>query len=654
MKATSTRGDTLLRALMFVSVTQLTASFLGSPARADNFVVTASEDEPDAEPGDGICASAAGRCTLRAAIEETNADYDFDTVYVSPANYVLAHGPLVFSGQVEVFGRNADWTVIDANQGSRVIELARRRDGRFVYARLTAVTLTNGYAGAPGDRGGAVLIPEPDSLFGLDRAIVRYNFAASGGGAIYNAGNLDIARSAIVDNESDAQAIGDWEAAGGGIFNAGNLSLQRSSIAGNAAVRGGGLANDSGSATILNTTISGNFARDYGGGFSNQPGGGGKQATADLSFVTIVDNRVGFEDAPGSGGGVYNAGGLWLASSVIARNTDHYAASAPQHAPDCVSEIQGGQAPDQVMLSSSGGVVLGVYNARCEHDAHPFDRRGSSDVPLDPRLPDGSSSIAGEVTFGYEPYEDSPAIDAAGPDFCIYEDQWGFGRPAAGSGTAERCDAGAVERNGRRRRRSVMMVVGNREFAPTDLILSVKLASFGFDIVDETPAELSDEVRETTVTLISETVTSSELPSWLATLDKPIVCLEPGALDNLYMTEEGWGRTQGAALDASTLHVVDDGRVDRSYLGEVEVTHGGAKLSWGVPATSDAFKQAELADAPGHWAIFGYDTGALLADGSRAPAPRVAFFAAEGTPQRMNSTGWNLFDGILYALAPPL
>jgi CSLREA domain-containing protein len=646
MEATLTRVDTRLRTLAFLPL--LAASILGSPARAENFVVTASEDEPDADPGDGVCASDAARCTLRAAIEETNADYDFDTIYVSPAHYVLEHGPLVFNGQVEVFGRNAEWTIIDANLASRVIELAPR-DGQFVYARLTAVTLTNGNAGAPGDRGGAVLIPDPAALFGLDRAIVRNNFAASGGGAIFNAGNLDISRSAITENESDAQAAGDWDAAGGGIYNSGSVSIARSSISGNWAVRGGGLANESGNASILNTTFSDNFARDRGGAVSNQPGQEGanpRQASADLSFVTIVSNRVGYEDAPGSGGGIYNAGGLWIASSIIARNTDFHPSSASEHAPDCVSETQPGQASDPVTLSSSGGIVLGVYNARCEHDAHPLDRRGSADLPLDPGLSDTSSSSPGEVTFGFEPYEDSPAVDSAGPDFCVYEDQWGFGRPGS-------CDSGAIERSGPRRRRSVMMVVGNREFTPTDLILSVKLAAAGFDIVDETPAELSGEVLETNLTLISETVSSAELPDWLATVEKPILCLEPGALDNLHMTEEGWGRTQGVETNASRLRVMADGRVDSSLVGEQEVTNSGAKLGWGVPATSEAFKQAELLDAPGHWAIFGYDTGALLADGSRAPAPRVAFFAADGTPQRMNSTGWNLFDGLLYTLAPP-
>ena len=46
-------------------------------------------DQPDANPGDGICLTAAGKCTLRAALEETNAypnttDFDIITFYNIP------------------------------------------------------------------------------------------------------------------------------------------------------------------------------------------------------------------------------------------------------------------------------------------------------------------------------------------------------------------------------------------------------------------------------------------------------------------------------------------------------------------------------------------------------------------------------------------
>jgi hypothetical protein len=419
------------------------------------------------------------------------------------------------------------------------------------------------------------------------------------------------------------------------------------------------LANESGFVSISNTTFSANRAKERGGAISNQPRPLAGRAFADLAFTSIVDNLAGSEPGdpwqPAEAAGIYNAGSLQLASSIIARNSDHQASDSPAFAPSCVSEVQPEQAADDVSVTSSGGLIIDVISDRCEHAASTSDRLGTADFPLDPGLPSSTSAIPGEVTFGYEPFEDSPAIDAADDAFCIYEDQWGFGRPAAGSDGADaRCDSGAIERNGVRRRRSVMMVVGNRQFSPSDLILSVKLNANGFDVVDESPSELSDEVRETNFVLISESVSSAELPSWLATLDKPILCMEPAALDLLQMTEEGWDRTQGVAQNVTTLRVVNDGRVDSSYIGELEVTDSGAAVGWGVPATSEAFKQAELVNRPGRWAIFGYDAGALLADGSRAAGPRVAYFALTGTPERLNANGWNLFSGLLAYLAPPI
>ena len=64
----------------------LVVAFLGmhtTTARASGltFVVTAVNDGDDANPGDGNCATATKVCTLRAAIEEANADAGADTIH---------------------------------------------------------------------------------------------------------------------------------------------------------------------------------------------------------------------------------------------------------------------------------------------------------------------------------------------------------------------------------------------------------------------------------------------------------------------------------------------------------------------------------------------------------------------------------------------
>ena len=57
---------------------------------AADFTVNSTVDAVDANPGDGACATLGGLCTLRAAVQETNARPGADTISVPPGTYVLA------------------------------------------------------------------------------------------------------------------------------------------------------------------------------------------------------------------------------------------------------------------------------------------------------------------------------------------------------------------------------------------------------------------------------------------------------------------------------------------------------------------------------------------------------------------------------------
>ena len=63
------------------TVFALTATLLSTAgASAATFVVNTTADAPDATPGDGICRTAGGVCTLRAAIQEANVTTASDTI----------------------------------------------------------------------------------------------------------------------------------------------------------------------------------------------------------------------------------------------------------------------------------------------------------------------------------------------------------------------------------------------------------------------------------------------------------------------------------------------------------------------------------------------------------------------------------------------
>src|SRR5262245_58457954 len=61
-----------------------------TPALAATFTVDSTADEPDASPGDSVCRSTiTSRCTLRAAIMETNALAGPDTITLPSDTYRL-------------------------------------------------------------------------------------------------------------------------------------------------------------------------------------------------------------------------------------------------------------------------------------------------------------------------------------------------------------------------------------------------------------------------------------------------------------------------------------------------------------------------------------------------------------------------------------
>jgi CSLREA domain-containing protein len=101
---------------------------IGMPVRtrAASFTVDSTMDLVDANPGDGVCsAGPSGPCTLRAAIQESNALPGDDDVILPAGTYVLtipgadeddgATGDLDVGDAVSVFGAGRDVTIVDGN-----------------------------------------------------------------------------------------------------------------------------------------------------------------------------------------------------------------------------------------------------------------------------------------------------------------------------------------------------------------------------------------------------------------------------------------------------------------------------------------------------------------------------------------------------------
>lgn len=155
--------------------------------------------------------------------------------------------------------------------------------------RLTNLTITNGRA----IDGGGIL--NQFSTVTLDHSVVRNNVATDEGGGIFNAGGTVTLDHSTVSNNTAGSL-------GGGIENfAGMVTLTHSTVCGNHATDGGGIESDTlGTLKLSDSTVEHNTATGQGGGIFNF-------GTVTLIRSTVEDNTAG--DGPGSGGGIYNAGG---------------------------------------------------------------------------------------------------------------------------------------------------------------------------------------------------------------------------------------------------------------------------------------------------------------------------------------------------------
>lgn len=231
------------------------------------------------------------------------------------------------------------------------------------------------------------------------------------GGGITNFGTLMLTNSIVSNNRA---LLGEgFQGVGGGIANFGTLTISNSAVISNTGFVGGGLYN-SGILMVTNTTISGNAARNDGGGITNNTG------TLSLNNVTIASNTADSDqNSSGDGGGLANTASatLHVRNTLLAANSDG-----------------GGQAPDcSGTLASQGHNLIGT-SLGCVIDGDTTGNISGQDPKLGPLQDNGGTTPTRALLEG------SPAIDAGDEASCTPVDQRNIPRP---QGRA--CDIGAYE-----------------------------------------------------------------------------------------------------------------------------------------------------------------------------------------------------------------
>jgi PKD domain len=320
-------------------------------ARGPTFTVNAPEDTQDVLPGDGRCADAAGRCSLRAAVMEANSVRGVGFVEVPRGAYTFTlagdddtaqRGDLDITGRVKLTGQGADTTILDAARADRGFDV---HPGARLW--LSNVTVRNGKPVESNENGGAIrshtdarqawleivdsVLEDSASdgygggVFGAARirgSVIRRNTAVYNGGGVH--GTVELEDSVISGNKSGQ---------GGGVFGE-RVTLRRSVVVENVARLGGGLSLDGG--VLQGVLVRGNRAEDsYGGGLyasgnsirvtgsvfdanSARVGGGIYQGT--YTTLELVNSMFTGNTASERAGGVMSAGNLTAVFSSVLRN----------------------------------------------------------------------------------------------------------------------------------------------------------------------------------------------------------------------------------------------------------------------------------------------------------------------------------------------
>lgn len=350
-----------LLAVLAAALHPLSLVYVNQPVSAGaTYTPTRFDDpEPDGcQPDD---------CSLREAIIAANNNPGPDTITLGAGQYdvnLISEGrngqftpPLGISDDTVVVGLGADRTRVDGD-GKGGVFVIQHPTFADISVQIADLAIQDGLANFGG---GAIHASRGVSL-DIRRVTMTGNGGGGGnGGAILaNYGAVTIMDSTITDN---------WAQNGGAVRGGGPLTITNSTISGNQAMSGiGGIVSHS--ATLTNVTVTGNTGR------------------------------------PDSANGVWGAGNTAV-NSIIAGNTG----------------------------SQCGGITSLGHNLYSDDSCG----LGSGDVPsTDPML--GTLADNGGPTLTHALLAGSPAINAGDNGGCPSTDQRGIPRPQAGT-----CDIGAYE-----------------------------------------------------------------------------------------------------------------------------------------------------------------------------------------------------------------
>jgi hypothetical protein len=476
------RTRTILRTALLLSLAVVAGTLLprAEEAAALSLTINTTSDAVDALPGDGVCATNTGACSLRAAVQEANAVPGPDAITIPAGTFTLsvpganeefaATGDLDVRDDIRITGSGMTSTVIDAAGLDRAFDVKPS-----LTLSMSSLTVRHGNAGA--SLGGGILLVSGEPAV-LTNVRIANNAAASGAG-LFNSGSATvIADSILEDNVA--------QSSGGGIENAVSavITVTRVAVRRNTAFYHGGGVSSGGELHILNSVVTDNeayygssgvyvpvgAAEILGSAFTENDGyavmiTGGTAHIADTTLSnngTAIQNtgqgRTVLENATIHGNaseGITSAGEpllgvipmLTVRNSSIVRNGAGISGGSETTtivSNTLISDNEffdtfSGQAVPQ---SCTGEITSAGHNLE-DLDRCGFDQPGDL-VNADALIGVLQDNGGPVLTVGLLP--GSSALDAGDDATCTNVDARGVGRPFNGDGDAvAHCDIGAYE-----------------------------------------------------------------------------------------------------------------------------------------------------------------------------------------------------------------
>ena len=303
---------------------------------AGPFTVNTLNDTHDANTGDVLCADAAAKCSLRAALEQASASGGATTINLPAGTYNLSLGDLIAGTQantnITIHGAGSAATIIHQTQAGRMVIVVNPHPAANVIFALDNVTVSGGSENENdpdgfGGNGGAIQAGGSATTAGDNVTITNVVFsgnycspvtnAGCSGGAINmtGGGNLTVSGSVFTGNEAAKNAGTGF---GGAIYfdndgNPGNVSITNSNFTDNIAHNTGG----QGGAVRLAGGIDANFIINNNTFIGNNAAQNGGALYLSTGSLTANFNRI-LGNISTSGSGIFvadNSGSIGTATN---------------------------------------------------------------------------------------------------------------------------------------------------------------------------------------------------------------------------------------------------------------------------------------------------------------------------------------------------